>query len=397
MFKNISIFIIFFVCVYSSAIYAEEVNPIVSAGAQPAIVVVDAPALCGKEYVQEKSSLNNNDWIPLAVDYDWVKLSSDEWLKGKIKSMYHKNLEFDSDKLKLLNIKWKDVKILRSYRYDSIDIEEHGNVHGVLEITDQTMQVINDYETLTFDRSRLISFVPGGEKESDFWVFNVTLGLDLKEGNTNQFDYNAKLNIKRRASKLRFELNYIGFISTTNGVNDQQTETINNHRVTANISYFKTHRFFYSPVLVELFSDQFLNIDLRTTLGAGVGYTVIDRGETELSFLGGPAYVHTNFISVAPGEKNSRSTAAIVLQTYYKTDFTRDIDFITRYNIQYTDEASGGYSHHAIATFKEEIRGELDFDVSFIWDRISSPARESNGDVPDSDDFRLTIGLSYTY
>ena len=61
-----------------------------------------------------------------------------------------------------------------------------------------------------------------------------------------------------------------------------------------------------------------------------------------------------------------------------------------------TDEASGGYSHHAIATFKEDIRGELDFDVSLIWDRLSNPAEDASGNVPEADDFRLTIGLSYT-
>lgn len=87
----------------------------------------------------------------------------------------------------------------------------------------------------------------------------------------------------------------------------------------------------------------------------------------------------------------------LVLQTYFKTDFTSDMDFVTKYNIQYTDETSGGYSHHIIVTFIEEIKGKLDFDVSFIWDRISNPVREADGDLPDSDDFRLTIGLSYTY
>jgi hypothetical protein len=259
------------------------------------------------------------------------------------------------------------------------------------------IQINNDYETLTFDRSQLISFVPGGEKEADFWVIKVTLGLDIKQGNTNQWEYNAKLNIRRRASKLRFELDYIGFISKTNGVNDQLTETVNNHRITAVFDYYKTRYFFYNPFFAELFRDPFLNIDLRTMVGAGLGYSVIDHGKTELSFSGGPAFVNTNFISVAAGEKNSRSAGALVLRSYFKTDFTNTLDFITKYNIQFTDEASGGYSHHAIATFKEEIRGKLDFDVSLIWDRISNPTKDANGNLPKSDDYRMTIGLSYTY
>ena len=412
MHKIFFIFKIFFVCLCSSATFAEEVNIISSDGIQtgvnkalksqsateqPLTTKVDASKFCGKDYSQEKLSLNNNDWVPSAVEHDWVKLSSNEWLRGEIKSMYQKKLEFDSDKLKLLSIKWKDVKILRSYRESSINIDKYGDVYGILEITEQVVNIHNDYETLTFDRSQLISFVPGGEKETDLWVIKITLGLDIRQGNTNQWEYNAKLNIKRRASKLRFELDYIGFISKTNGVNDQLTETVNNHRITAFLDYYKTRYFFYNPVFVELFRDPFLNIELRATLGTGLGYSVIDDGKTELSFSGGPAYVNTEFISVAAGEKSSRSTGALLLRSYYKTDFTNTLDFITKYNIQYTDEASGGYSHHAIATFKEEIRGELDFDVSLIWDRLSNPAEDASGNVPESDDFRMTIGLSYTY
>jgi hypothetical protein len=115
-----SIFKIFFACLCSSIIFAEGVIAVGSDGVHSGVnkalksqatveqsisTKVDAPTLCSKDYSQEKSSLNNNDRIPSAVDYDWVKLSSNEWLKGKIKSMYQKNLEFDSDKLKLLNIK----------------------------------------------------------------------------------------------------------------------------------------------------------------------------------------------------------------------------------------------------------------------------------------------------
>lgn len=412
MHKILFIFKIFFVCLCSSATFAGEVNAVSSEGIQTGVnktlksqsateqsirTKAEFSTFCGKDYSQKKLSLNDNDWIPSAVEHDWVKLSSNEWLRGKIKSMYQKKLEFDSDKLKLLSIKWKDVKILRSYRGNSINIDRYGDVYGVLEVTEQVVNIHNDYETLTFDRSQLISFVPGGDKETDFWVINITLGLDLKQGNTNQWDYNAKLNIKRRASKLRFELDYIGFISKTNGVNEQLTETVNNHRITAFLEYYKTRYFFYNPVFAELFRDPFSNIELRATVGTGLGYSLIDDGETELSFSGGPAFMNTDFISVAAGEESSRLTGALVLRSYYKTDLINTLDFITKYNIQYTDDKSGGYSHHAIATLKQEIRGKLDFDVSLIWDRISKPAKDADGNVPEADDFRLTIGLSYTY
>lgn len=345
---------------------------------------------------QEEGAVDT-DWRPTAIEYDWIQLSSDEWLKGKTKSMYQKVLTFDSDKLKLLDIKWKDVRVLRSYRSSSVNIDGHGSEYGQLEVTGSELKILNGDSSMTFDRSRLISFVPGGEKESDFWVVNISLGLDLKTGNTNQYDYTAKANIKRRASRTKFEIDYIGNVSNTNGVNGELTETINNHRVTADFVLYKTRYFFFTPIFVEFFRDPFLNIDIRSTAGTGLGYSFIDEGKTELTVMGGPAYMKTEFISVEADNSGSRSDGALVVRTYYKTDIFSTLDFITRYNIQYSDQESGGYTHHAIATFKQEIRGELDFDVSLIWDRVSNPTTDANGSTPVPDDYRFTLGLSYTY
>jgi len=41
-----------------------------------------------------------------------------------------------------------------------------------------------------------------------------------------------------------------------------------------------------------------------------------------------------------------------------------------------------------------EIWGPLDLDVTFAWDRIEKPEADSDGDVPESDDLRLTVGLA---
>lgn len=41
-------------------------------------------------------------------EYDWIKLKSNEWLKGDIVSMYEDKLEFDSDELDLQVIDWED-------------------------------------------------------------------------------------------------------------------------------------------------------------------------------------------------------------------------------------------------------------------------------------------------
>lgn len=346
----------------------------------------------------EKTVKKKKDWTPTAVDFDWVQLTSNEWLKGEIKAMYQESLEFDSDKLDLLTIDWEDVNILRGYKESSVNIDGYGAVRGVLEITGDEVKVINSEETNTFDRSLLISFAPSGEREADLWTIKVTLGLDIKQGNTDQLDYTAKANAKRRTSNTRFILDYIGNISKTDGGGgDSFIETINNHRLSANFDYYKTRYFFYNPVFAELFKDSFLNIKLRQTVGTGLGYTLIDDGITEFSISGGPAFVKTKFVSVEDGENNSESTPALVVRTEYDTAITSNLDFIAKYNIQYGNDESGGYTHHAIATLESELTGKLDLDVSLIWDRVAKPTVDAAGIAPESDDFRLMVGVTYTY
>ncbi len=387
-----------FIFLFSFLVHAEETIAVDSAEAK-AKDAEESQAII--EQVKSASKQDSSDtvktWIPSAVKFDWIQLTSNEWLKGEIKGMYKDSLEFDSDKLDLLNIDWKDVKILRSYRVNNVNIEGIGATSGVLEVTDDSLEIINDYENQTYDRSLLVSFAPGGKKERDLWAIKAVLSLDLRQGNTDQVDYTSRVNIRRRGSTSRFLMDYIGNISKTNGGDGSLVETINNHRLNASYDHYETRYFFYTPVFAEFYRDPFINIDLKTTLGAGLGYTVIDDGRTELSFAGGPAYVKTDFISVAAGENISESTPAAVLRTNYDFELTKTIDFIARYNIQVGNEASGGYTHHIILTVESEITGALDFDTSFIWDRTVHPTQAADGTSPVPNDYRITFGISYTY
>lgn len=346
---------------------------------------------------KKTAPVESKAWIPSAEKFDWIQLTSNEWLKGKINGMYKDSLEFDSDKLDLLEIDWDDVKILRSYRVSDVNLEGIGPTSGMLELTDGKIRITNDYENKTYDRSSLISFAPAGKKELDLWSIKATLSFDVKKGNTDQLDYTAKVNMKRRSSRTRFLLDYIGNISKTNGGDGALVETINNHRLNASFDYYKTRYFFYTPAYVEYYRDPFSNIDSKLTLATGLGYTVIDDGDTELSFSGGPAFINTKFISVAEGENNEESSPGLWLKTNFDTELTKAIDFIAKYNIQFSNKETGGYTHHIILTLNSEITGSLDFDTSFIWDRTTHPTEAEDGTRPFPDDYQITVGISYTY
>ncbi|MBE9559982.1 MAG: DUF481 domain-containing protein [Proteobacteria bacterium] len=340
---------------------------------------------------------SSKPWLPAAKEFDWVQLTSGEWLKGEIKSMYNKSLEFDSDKLDLLEIDWEDVKYLKSYRSSNVNIEGREPLTGSLQISGDKVTITDGEDVQEFARHDLISLTPAGDREADLWALKFTLGVNLRSGNTDQLDYNAKFNAKRRTARSRFILDYIGNISKTGDEAGNLIETINNHRLSASTNKYATRYFFYTPLFAEYYRDPFQNIDQRATVGIGLGYTILDTGRFEWNVNGGPAYVSTRYISVLPGEEQKVDAGALVFGTDFDAELTSALDFIFKYKIQASKPEAGGYTHHIIATFENEITGSLDFDVSLLWDRISQPATDSGGNTPEPDDYRLTVGVTYTY
>jgi len=85
-----------------------------------------------------------------------------------------------------------------------------------------------------------------------------------------------------------------------------------------------------------------------------------------------------------------------VLRTNYDIELTKALDFIAKYNIQYGNEKSGGYTHHIILSLEHDL-SLLDFDISFIWDRTSFQTEDANGKTPVPNDYRVTFGVSFTF
>ena len=47
--------------------------------------------------------------------------------------------------------------------------------------------------------------------------------------------------------------------------------------------------------------------------------------------------------------------------------------------------------------YSTDLIGDLDLDVSLVWDRTQKPQTRADGTVPEKDDFRLIFGLAYEF
>ena len=83
--------------------------------------------------------------------------------------------------------------------------------------------------------------------------------------------------------------------------------------------------------------------------------------------------------------------------TDYDYDITDDLNFHFKYSGQRVNTSSGQYNHHLETGLEIDLLSDIDFEVTFIWDRISKPTKDSNGITPDKDDTRLVFGLGYSF
>jgi hypothetical protein len=320
--------------------------------------------------------------------FDWIQLTNNEWLKGELKVLYDFEVEFDSDELGLQTFDIEDVKQIRTHKPKSIKIEDPQLrdkpiiVEGILTMIGDKIIMTQGDETREFKRNQLISIAQTDKKEIDLWSASISLGANIRGGNTETTDLNLQANAKRRTASSRLVLDYFGNYSKSEG-----SETSNNHRLTGYRDSFISKKFFWRQLLGEYYHDKFKNIDHQLSLSTSLGYHIINTPKTEWEISAGLGGRYTKFVSVEPGQSSDNTSPALGFGTMYDTELNKWMDFLVDYSFQIVNEESGRYTHHFITTLSTDLIGE--------WDRIQKPQTNSDGTIPKKDDYQLIFGFSY--
>ncbi len=331
-------------------------------------------------------------------EFDWLKLTSDEWLKGDIVSMYDEVLEFESDNLDLQIIDWEDVLELRSKGKLSIRLVDGTIAEGQLVISDGKLILVNNGIGKNFALSELLSIASSSEKERDLWSGYLNLGANFRRGNTIQFDYTVGAGVQRRSSSSRFKVDYTANYSK---FEDQETNvqsvTANSTRLTSTYDWFFSQKIFLRAMDFEYFSDEFLNVDYRLSYGIGVGYHLIDSSRTSWDVNAGPSYQKTLFNNVSEGESNSETSPGLVLGTDFSYEISNEIDYEASYQVTFVNEASGEYLHHFETGLEIELSSGFDLDLTLYIDRTETPHPDEHDNIPEQNDYRFVVSLGYDF
>ena len=324
--------------------------------------------------------------------FDWIRLTSGEWLRGEIIGLFNDELEFDSDVLDDLVIDWEDVSELHSPRTLGIRVQGLQPYDGRVRITDSDVVIIYGEDEWVYPREHLISLTISAEREWDRWSGEISLGTNVRRGNTDFVEHNAIAHLERRTPLSRIFIDYIGNFNETEGI-----KVTNNHRVSGVYDRFSDSRFFWRPLNSQYFRDPFQNIAHQITVETGVGYELINNKRTEWEIYASVGANSVERVSVESDQEKTSRSPSMSLGTDYEIELTDWIDYLLSFQMTFVDEASGDYQHHLLTTISTDLWRDLDFDVSLVWDRTQNPPPNAVGETPEQDDFRLMIGISFEF
>lgn len=346
---------------------------------------------------------SEESWIDLFPpddkEFDWIQLKSGEWLRGDFRTLYDFIIEFESEELDLLEFDLEDVRQLRVHNPQKMRIE-HGRfwsieqklIRGHLIIAGDDVKVENEEGIHHFNRRNLIAVVDGVEQRRNYWTGNVSLGINIRAGNSDTIDTTLMANLKRRTTRSRLNADYVGNFSQAGDI-----ETANNQRLNATIDWLFTTRFFWRTLGGEYYRDPFSNIAHQYSLGSALGYDLFNSSNTEWEIAFGGGYQNQQFVSVAATEAGSADSPFFLFSTKFDQELTDDIDLLIDYNLRVLNEDSGTLTQHGRAKLSTEFIGDLDIDISFIFDRIETPQTAADGSTPEQNDYQLVFSLGYKF
>lgn len=320
--------------------------------------------------------------------YDWIKLKSGEWLKGDLAAMRDFELEFDSKELDEQEFDWEDVHEVRTTRPFTVRFEDDTTAQGPIWITDDKVHIAGE-SPVTLDRADIYSITPAG-RELSHWRGKFSLSLSTESGNKDELDVFANGFLRRDDFKTRRRFDYSGQYSEIDG-----DKTDNKHRLSAKFDRYLSTKLYITPLSLDLFKDEFQNIDLRITPAMGVGYSFFREPKTKWDVEVSVGYQFITFSSVEPGEDDTKANGALGFGTHLEREFSKDVDFLIDYDLLASMDDFADNFHQMIATLSIDITDYVDLDISFIWGRVGSPQSIFGGDTPEKDDFHLTIGLGF--
>jgi putative salt-induced outer membrane protein YdiY len=338
---------------------------------------------------------------------DQVTLKNGDRLTGTIVKSDAKTLLIKTDLAGDVNVQWDAVTSIVSSQPLHLGLKDGQTVVGTVatadgkfevetkttgEITtpkDAVVTVRNDDEEKSYDTEidRLKN-----PRLTDFWTGLLDTGLSVTRGNSATLSYTLAAKAVRQTTRDKISVYTTTIYATDDTTPPSRTTAhaiLGGVRGDLNVSD-RTFVFGFT----DFQYDEFQHLDLRNTLGGGLGYHVIKTDNTTFDVFGGGDFEQEYFSPNPPDVLTSvtRKTGEIVageeldMKVNTRTTFSEKASFFP--NVSDT----GQYRFQFDATAATKLKSWLSWQMTFGERYISNPLTGLKGN-----DLLLSTGLRLTF
>jgi putative salt-induced outer membrane protein YdiY len=314
---------------------------------------------------------------------DEIVLTNGDRLTGKILEIKDGILILETDYSDPIKLKFVAVQQMSSLEPVEIHLTDGEILKG--KITTDTMGQLTvaagqDREAVAVKFDNIAALNPPAAEPAR-WKGNITLGGNWQDGNTETMNISAGALAVRRTDNDRFLINFL-----YNSSEDSGKRTAENTYGQLKYDYFLNPKW-YLYLNVDMLSDEFKDINFRTSVGPGVGYQVWEEDDKALGLEAGLAYTSEDR---DVGEDTDWLSARVGVNFLYRL-FDRVL-FTDQFVIYPNLDDTGEYTLRNEAALVTDIGASWAFKLSNIWERDSDP-----GPVLEQDDFTWILGLQYSF
>jgi len=346
-----------------------------------------------------------------AVLADQVTLKNGDRLTGTIVKSDAKTLLLKSDFAGDVNLQWDAVTSIVSSQTLHIALKDGQTIVGTVTTDDGKLEVATkDTGAVAASKDAVVAVRNDDEQKAyddqierlrhphltDFWSGLLDTGLSLTRGNSESLSYSLSGKAARVTDrdKIVVYTTAIYANSSVNGLNSTTAHAIRGGiRGDLNVS---DKLFVFGFTDFEF--DQFQDLDLRNTVGGGLGYHVVNTKNTSFDVFAGGDYDQAFYgalaaTATAPATPSvTRKTGEIVVGETFNAKINNRTTLTERFSIYPNVSDTGTYRLQFDATAATKLKNWLSWQVTYS-DRFQ------NNPLPGfkTNDLILTTGVRLTF
>ena len=314
---------------------------------------------------------------------DEVILTNGDRLTGKIVEIKEGVLTLETSFSEPVKLQFEAVQQMKSSEPVELHLTDGEVLKGKITAKGDRQVAVEEgagREAVVVELENITALNPQ-PKEPATWKGNITLGGNWQDGNTETMNVSAGALAVRRTENDRFLMNFL-----YNKAEDNGNRTAENAYGQLKYDYFFRPKW-YLYLNIDMLSDEFKDINFRTSVGPGIGYQIWEEEDRSLGLEAGVSYTSEDRDI---GEDTDWLSARFGVNFLYRL-FDR-ILFTDQFVIYPNLDDTGEYTLRNEAALVTDIGASWAFRLSNIWERNSNP-----GPVLEKDDFTWILGLQYSF